>query len=104
MRESAVVGVTHGAEERVHAVLVLEPAADKDAIVRAANSRLQDHQRIRAASVWTTGDLPRTEGHAQAETRARFATGCDRARTPVRAGIGRHARSRSSRASRTAAT
>jgi long-chain acyl-CoA synthetase len=62
VRESAVVGVTHGAEERVHAVLVLDPAADKDAVVRAANSRLQDHQRIRAASVWTTGDLPRTEG------------------------------------------
>ncbi len=31
-------------------------------IVRAANGRLQDHQRIRAASVWTTGELPRTEG------------------------------------------
>ena len=62
VRESAVVGVAQGAEERVHAVMVLEEGADKDAIVRAANSRLQDHQRIRAASVWTAGDLPRTEG------------------------------------------
>jgi long-chain acyl-CoA synthetase len=62
VRESAVVGVGQGAEERVHAVLVLDPGADRDAIVRTANSRLQDHQRIRAASVWTTGDLPRTEG------------------------------------------
>jgi long-chain acyl-CoA synthetase len=62
VRESAVVGVTHGAEERVHAVLVLDAGADKDAIVRAANGRLQDHQRVRAASAWTTGDLPRTEG------------------------------------------
>jgi long-chain acyl-CoA synthetase len=62
VRESAVVGVAHGTEERVHAVMVLDPGADKDAIVRAANTRLQDHQRIRGASVWTAGDLPRTEG------------------------------------------
>jgi long-chain acyl-CoA synthetase len=62
VRESAVVGVAQGAEERVHAVLVLEPGADKDAIIRSANSRLQDHQRIRGASDWTAGDLPRTEG------------------------------------------
>ena len=62
VRESAVVGVAFSAEERVHAVLVLDANTDKDAVVRAANSRLQDHQRIRAASVWTTGDLPRTEG------------------------------------------
>ena len=62
VRESAVVGVADGSEERVHAVLVLHPGADKDAIVRTANSRLQDHQRIRAASVWTVGELPRTEG------------------------------------------
>jgi long-chain acyl-CoA synthetase len=62
VRESAVVGIALGAEERVHAVLVLDAGADKDAIVRAANSKLQDHQRIRGASVWTAGALPRTEG------------------------------------------
>ncbi len=62
VRESAVVGAAQGAEERVHAVLVLEAGADKEAVVRAANSRLQDHQRIRTASVWPGGDLPRTEG------------------------------------------
>jgi long-chain acyl-CoA synthetase len=62
VRESAVVGVTQGAEERVHAVMVLDPSTDKDAVVRMANSRLQDHQRIRTASVWNTGSLPRTEG------------------------------------------
>ena len=60
--ESAVVGASYGAEERVHAILVLAPGADADAIVRAANARLQDHQRVRAVSVWTAGDLPRTEG------------------------------------------
>src|SRR5205085_9065303 len=62
VRDSAVVGIAEGAEERVHAVLRLDPGIDPDAIVRAANSRLQDHQRIRSASIWTTGDLPRTEG------------------------------------------
>jgi long-chain acyl-CoA synthetase len=70
VRESAVVGVAQGAEERVHAVLVLEPGVDPNAIVRAANPRLQDHQRIRAASVWTTGDLPRTEGTRKLKRRA----------------------------------
>ena len=62
VRDSAVVGVAHGAEERVHAVLVLEPDAEQASVIRTANSRLQDHQRIRDASVWTAGDLPRTEG------------------------------------------
>ncbi len=62
VRDSAVVGVRQGSEERVHAVLVLEPGADRDAIIREANAQLQDHQRVRGASVWTTGDLPRTEG------------------------------------------
>ncbi|HEX5109004.1 MAG TPA: AMP-binding protein [Vicinamibacterales bacterium] len=62
VRDSAVVGVAEGAEERVHAVLVLDPGADSNAIVRAANAQLADHQRIRTASVWPDGDLPRTEG------------------------------------------
>src|SRR5688572_3223316 len=62
VRESAVVGVTEGAQERVHAVLRLDPGTDVDAVVRAANRTLDDHQRVRTASVWTDGDLPRTEG------------------------------------------
>jgi long-chain acyl-CoA synthetase len=62
VRESAVVGVAHDAQEHVHAVLVLEPGGDKEAIVRRANGQLQDHQRVRAASIWPTSDLPRTEG------------------------------------------
>jgi long-chain acyl-CoA synthetase len=62
VRESAVVGVTSDGEERVHAVLVLEPGADQHTILRDANMRLQDHQRIRGASIWPAADLPRTEG------------------------------------------
>ncbi len=57
VRDCAAVG-----KDRVHAVLVLEPGADKEEVVRLANARLETHQRIRAASVWTAGDLPRTEG------------------------------------------
>ena len=62
VRESAVVGVSHGAEERVHAVLVLEQSVEPDVIIREANARLQDHQRIRGATAWPGGELPRTEG------------------------------------------
>jgi long-chain acyl-CoA synthetase len=60
--ESAVVGITSGGEERVHAVVALHPGVDPEAVVRAANATLQDHQRIRGFSVWTSGPLPRTEG------------------------------------------
>ncbi len=62
--ESAVVGASSGgaSNERVHAVMVLEPGADPDAVVRAANAQLDDHQRIRAFSSWPGERLPRTEG------------------------------------------
>jgi len=62
VRDSAVVGVPIGSEERVHAVLVLDPGADPDAIVRRANAALEDHQKIRRALVWPEPELPRTEG------------------------------------------
>jgi long-chain acyl-CoA synthetase len=62
VRDSAVVGVPIGSEERVHAVLLLEAGADPDAIVRQANATLQDHQKIRRALVWPEPELPRTEG------------------------------------------
>jgi long-chain acyl-CoA synthetase len=66
VRDCAVVGAPlaggFGNAERVHAVLVLDPDVDTDAVVRSANSRLDDHQRIRRALVWPEKDLPRTEG------------------------------------------
>jgi long-chain acyl-CoA synthetase len=55
VRDSAVIG-----KDSVHAVLVLETGANADEIVRAANKRLEPHQRIRSVSIWTDGDLPRT--------------------------------------------
>ena len=57
VRESAVVGRDH-----VHAVLVLEDGADPNEIIRQANLRLEDHQKIRGVSVWTGNRPPRTEG------------------------------------------
>ncbi len=62
VRESAVVGRVVDRAERVHAVLVLEPGVSADTVVGDANRTLQDHQRVRSFSVWTSGDLPRTEG------------------------------------------
>jgi long-chain acyl-CoA synthetase len=62
VRESAVVGVASDGEERVHAVVVLEPGTDMNAVAREANAALQDHQRIRGISIWSDDELPRTEG------------------------------------------
>jgi long-chain acyl-CoA synthetase len=65
VRDSAVVGLpsSEGAvEERVHAVVVLEPGTSPEEVARAANSQLGDHQRIRRLLVWPHAELPRTEG------------------------------------------
>jgi len=57
VQDSAVVG-----DDRVHAVLVVDRGTDVDAVVRAANAVLDDHQRVRRAVVWPEAELPRTEG------------------------------------------
>jgi long-chain acyl-CoA synthetase len=62
VRDSAVVGVPIGSEERVHAVLILDHGTDADTVVRQANAQLDDHQKIRRALVWPEPELPRTEG------------------------------------------
>src|ERR1044072_3561441 len=46
----------------MHAVLVVDPGVDLDGVVREANAKLQDPQRIRRALVWPEPELPRTEG------------------------------------------
>ena len=70
VRESAVVGLARGHQERVHAVLVVEPGTNLDAVIREANASLQDHQRIRDATTWTGQELPRTEGTRKLKRRA----------------------------------
>ena len=62
VREAGVVGIAHEGRERVHAVLVLDGGADPSAALRAANARLEEHQKIRGRSVWPGDALPRTEG------------------------------------------
>jgi long-chain acyl-CoA synthetase len=70
VRESAVVASVTAGQERVHAVLVLEAGTTPESIVAGANQSLQDHQRIRSFSVWSDGDLPRTEGTRKLKRRA----------------------------------
>ena len=62
VKDSAAIGVTQDGQERVHAVLIVERGTDPDAVMRSANAHLADHQRIRAAHLWPSGELPRTEG------------------------------------------
>jgi long-chain acyl-CoA synthetase len=62
VKDAAVVGLRVDGEERIHAVLVLAPGADTQAIVRAANAQLEDHQRVWSTSAWPGESLPRTEG------------------------------------------
>jgi long-chain acyl-CoA synthetase len=85
VRDCAVIG-----PDRVHAVLVTEAGADMDAIVRRANEKLEDHQKIRAVSAWPSGeDLPRTPGTGKlkrAEVRQRIAGGV-RSAAPSSGGV-----------------
>jgi long-chain acyl-CoA synthetase len=62
VRDAAVVGLPVGGEERVHAVLILEPGRDVDAVVRHANLSLEDHQRVWSSSLWPGATFPRTDG------------------------------------------
>jgi long-chain acyl-CoA synthetase len=57
VRESAVVG-----RERPHAVIVLGGEKPPEEVIRIANERLEDHQKIRRVSVWPGNRLPRTPG------------------------------------------
>jgi long-chain acyl-CoA synthetase len=62
VKDAAVVGVPVGGEERVHAVLILEPGRDAEAIIRSANLSLEDHQRVWSSSIWPGVAFPRTDG------------------------------------------
>jgi long-chain acyl-CoA synthetase len=62
VRESAVVPKREGARELVHAVLVLEEGTDAEAVISAANGKLEPQQRVRGWSLWPGEALPRTSG------------------------------------------
>jgi len=84
VRDSAVVGVPIGSEERVHAVVILDPSVALDHVVRQANAELEDHQKVRRALVWPEPELPRTEGTRKlkrAEIREWVKTGARQAPT-----------------------
>ena len=57
VRDAAVIGT-----DRVRAVLILEPGANGEEIVKRANARLSDYQRVRGFSIWPQDEFPRTEG------------------------------------------
>jgi long-chain acyl-CoA synthetase len=70
VKESAIVGMQSESGELVHAALVLESGADAEAVVRAANAKLEEHQKIRGYTVWPEDELPRTEGTRKLKRRA----------------------------------
>ncbi len=88
IRDAGVVGLSVDGEERVHAVLLLEPGADAAAIIRGANSKLEDHQRVWSHSIWPGETLPRTEGTQKLKRRdlQRWAAGESADRTTAPAG------------------
>jgi long-chain acyl-CoA synthetase len=57
VRDAAVIGT-----DRVHAMLILEPGTSAEEVVRRANARLADFQRVRSFSIWPHDEFPRTEG------------------------------------------
>ena len=92
--ESAVVGASlpGSSAERVQAVIVASPDTDVDGVIRQANARLQDHQKIRAAVIWPGAELPRTDGTRKLKRRelqqwvGRHHAGTDARVAPERAG------------------
>lgn len=62
VKDAAVIGLPAEGGEHVHAVLLLEPSADPELALAAANATLEDHQKIRGYTRWTGAELPRTEG------------------------------------------
>ena len=62
VQEAGVVGLRVGGEERVHAVLIVDPGTAVETVARGANATLEDHQRVWSTSIWPGRALPRTEG------------------------------------------
>ncbi len=60
VKDATVVGISRGSSVEVHAVLILEDAAEAQQVVSWTNDRLAEHQRIRGSTVWRGEDFPRT--------------------------------------------
>jgi long-chain acyl-CoA synthetase len=61
IRDSAVVGVRRDGHDIVHAALILrDPSADPETLIRRANEKLETHQRVKEWSIWPENDFPRT--------------------------------------------
>ena len=59
--ESIVIPLHDDVGEKVHAVLILDdPSADPERLVREANAELEPHQRVRSWSIWPEDEFPRT--------------------------------------------
>ena len=61
VREACVIGLDKGGGEEVHAVLILSGAEENgEAIVAAANRRLDALQQINSFSLWPEAEFPKT--------------------------------------------
>ena len=60
LKDSVVLAKPGRKGPEVHAVLLLDSAADAAVVVRQANAHLDAHQKIRSWAVWADRDFPRT--------------------------------------------
>ncbi len=59
--ETIVIPLHDDVGEKVHAVLILDdPSADPELLLREANAELEPHQRVRSWSIWPQDEFPRT--------------------------------------------
>jgi long-chain acyl-CoA synthetase len=60
VRDATVVGYPVGPNLKIHAVLLMDDPVQAEAVIRDANAVVGAHQQIRAFSMWTDEDFPRT--------------------------------------------
>ncbi len=60
IRDATVVGFPLGPNLKIHAVFLMDDRSQAEAVIRDANAKLGAHQQIRAHSIWTDEDFPRT--------------------------------------------
>jgi long-chain acyl-CoA synthetase len=83
VRASVVVPRDSRGFKELHAVLLLEPAANAASVIREANRQLLPHERIRSWSVWPGEDFPRgTLGKIRRDAVVSLLAQADRAPTP----------------------